>query len=93
MTQGRITKQLSETGPISGKVIAVSPWKDGACNLVENGADINGNIVLIKKGDCMKPNFEKKFVVLLLIKFSFRLFPRQNNECAEEWSSGSDNRE
>ena len=47
MTQGRITKQLSETGKIQGKIVPISNWSDKGCDFIENAAEINGSIGII----------------------------------------------
>ena len=44
MTQGRITKQLSDTGKIAGKVVPISNWDDMGCDFIENAGQISGNI-------------------------------------------------
>jgi len=55
--EGSITKPLSETGPVSGKLVLAEPLR--ACYAdevtptpLDNAADIEGNIALIQRGDC-----------------------------------------
>ena len=52
MTQGRNTPPLNSTG-VHGKVVAVSPWEDKACGLIDNAESLDGNIVLVPDGHCM----------------------------------------
>lgn len=48
--EGAITKPLSETGEVSGNIAVAEPLE--ACTALTNGAEIEGNIALIKRGSC-----------------------------------------
>ncbi len=55
--EGSITKPLSETGPIAGELVLAEPlracYDDGATPTpLANADEVNGNIVLIQRGDC-----------------------------------------
>eukprot|EP01091_Cochliopodium_minus_P009519 TRINITY_DN235_c0_g1_i2.p1 TRINITY_DN235_c0_g1~~TRINITY_DN235_c0_g1_i2.p1 ORF type:complete len:612 (-),score=156.48 TRINITY_DN235_c0_g1_i2:5-1606(-) len=59
MTQGAITKQLSDTGDIEGLLVPISNWDDKGCNYIENSDKIKGNIALIPRGTC---SFQQKIL-------------------------------
>ncbi len=49
-SEGAFTKPLSETGPISGQVVATKPA--GACSGLSNGAEVQGKVAFIDRGGC-----------------------------------------
>lgn len=55
--EGSITKPLSETGPVAGELVLAEPllacYDDGATPTpLANADEVNGNIVLIQRGEC-----------------------------------------
>jgi len=49
-SEGAFTRPLSETGPISGQLVAAKPA--GACSALSNGAEVQGKIAFIDRGGC-----------------------------------------
>eukprot|EP00005_Dracoamoeba_jomungandri_P005977 CAMPEP_0174261528 /NCGR_PEP_ID=MMETSP0439-20130205/11478_1 /TAXON_ID=0 /ORGANISM="Stereomyxa ramosa, Strain Chinc5" /LENGTH=601 /DNA_ID=CAMNT_0015346011 /DNA_START=75 /DNA_END=1880 /DNA_ORIENTATION=- len=54
MAEGRLTVPLANVTnqTVVGDLVAVVPWDDKACNIIENPTELVGKIALIPQGDC-----------------------------------------